>query len=69
MHSLARLVGWFVLAAGALLVFVGLSAWPPGGLMFALPFVFLLPGALLSILGVLLILLGRRRTGGTADGV
>jgi len=33
--------------------------WPPGGLMFALPFVFLMPAAVLWVVGLLLLRLGR----------
>jgi len=60
MRRFASILGWVAFAAAALLILAGLSAWPPGGLMLALPFVFLLPGAMLGVLGILLIVLTRR---------
>ncbi|MGB8240910.1 MAG: hypothetical protein WCE66_07755 [Azonexus sp.] len=41
-----------------MLVIIGVLTWPPGGLMFALPFVFLMPSGLLLI-GIPLLVLGR----------
>jgi hypothetical protein len=41
------------IAAG--LIMLGILSWPPGGLMFALPFVFLLSGVVLAIFGGVLV--------------
>ena len=46
MQGVLRGVGWFFLAAAAVLVVLGIASWPPGGLMFALPYFFLMPGVL-----------------------
>lgn len=59
MRLLARVLGWILIALGGLLTLVGLMTLPPGGLMFALPFVFLMPGALFLVIGALLVRLGR----------
>jgi hypothetical protein len=61
MWHFTSVLGWVTLVAAALLILLGLSAWPPGGPMFALPFVFLLPGAVLAVAGGILIFLGRQR--------
>jgi len=66
MQGVLRGIGWFFLAAGAALVVLGALSWPPGGLLFALPYFFLMPGVLLAIAEGLLVLLGRRR--GPGDG-
>jgi hypothetical protein len=47
----------FLLAAGLFLL--GVWAWPPGGLMFALPYFFLLPAAGLLLLGLILLIVSR----------
>jgi hypothetical protein len=59
MRRVARAVGWILVVLGGLLVLAAVATWPPGGLMFALPFVFLMPGALLAAIGGLLLLVGR----------
>jgi hypothetical protein len=60
MEAVARVLGWIAVVIAALLTFVGIAAWPPGGLMFALPFVFLMPAAVLWAVGLLLLRLGRQ---------
>ena len=62
MRKLARVLGWFAVIPGGLLVLIGVSTWPPGGLMFALPFVFLMPGGLLLLVGIPLLVLGHERS-------
>ncbi len=57
----ATVIGWVFLVIATALVFLGIANWPPGGLMFALPFVFLIPGILLTVIGAALVWLGRRR--------
>jgi len=59
MRRAARIVGWCLVVLAGLLLVAGLLTWPPGGLMFALPFVFLMPGALFGIVGAILLWLGR----------
>jgi hypothetical protein len=59
MKALARVLGWIAVVLAALLTIAGIAVWPPGGLMFALPFVFLMPAAVLWVVGLLLLRLGR----------
>jgi len=59
MRVVIRGFGWLCVMLAVLLVAAGLSALPSGGLMFALPYVFPLPGALLAVVGWLLLKLGR----------
>lgn len=53
-------IGWILGAVGCGLILLGIASWPPGGLMFALPFLFLLPGVPLAIAGAGLVLFARR---------
>jgi hypothetical protein len=57
----ATVIGWVFLVIATALVFLGIGGWPPGGLMFDLPFVFLIPGILLAVIGAALVWLGRHR--------
>jgi len=61
MRIVAAVIGWILIVAASVLLVLGVSSWPPGGLMFALPFVFLIPGMFLALLGAALLWLGRRR--------
>jgi uncharacterized protein (TIGR03382 family) len=61
MRLVATVIGWVFLVIATAFVFLGIASWPPGGLMFALPFVFLIPGIMLAVLGAVLVWLGRRR--------
>ncbi len=61
MRKVFRVLGWIFLSMGVVLVVVGLLCLPAGGLMFALPYVFFLPGTAALALGALLILLTRNR--------
>ncbi|MDP1890891.1 MAG: hypothetical protein Q8K55_08345 [Gemmatimonadaceae bacterium] len=54
------MTGRILLVLAALLVVLGIVSWPPGGLMFALPYVFLMPGVVLAVVGGVLLWLGRR---------
>ena len=67
MKAVARVLGWIAVAIAALLTFAGIATWPPGGLMFALPFVFLMPAAVLWVLGLLLLRVGRRPKAPSAE--
>lgn len=55
-------LGYVLLGFAALLAVVGLSTWPPGGLMFALPFVFFIPAAFFGLIGGALLWFGKRKT-------
>jgi hypothetical protein len=67
MRCVATVLGWILLASAGGLILLGISSWPPGGLMFALPFVFLIPGLFFAILGGALVWLGRRPTAADAS--
>ena len=60
MRRAASILGWIALVLATGLVLLGILAWPPGGLMFALPFFFLIPGVILGLIGLLLLWIGRR---------
>ena len=67
MRTLVRGFSWLMLGLGLLLCLLGILALPDGGLMFALPYVFLLPGiAFASIAG--LVLFFTRSTPGSRGG-
>ena len=59
MKRVALVLGWVILAMAAGLIMLGILSLPPGELMFALPFVFLIPGFVLGIIGAVLLWLGR----------
>lgn len=61
MRRVASMFGWIALALAVVLILLGIFTWPPGGLMFASPLVFLIPGVFLAFLGTLLLWLGSRR--------
>jgi uncharacterized membrane protein YvlD (DUF360 family) len=52
--------GWVAVVIAALLLLLGALTWPPGGLMFALPFFFIIPGVFLAVVGLLLLWIGKR---------
>jgi membrane protein implicated in regulation of membrane protease activity len=55
--TLARVLGWLMLGLGLVLCLFGALALPDGGLMFALPYAFLLPGiSFAGIAGLVLFL-------------
>ena len=59
MRSIPRAIGIFFLILGCLSAILGVISWPPGGLMFALPYLFFVIAAVFGIVGVLLLLLLR----------
>ncbi len=61
MKKVLRFLGWMFLILGLLLCLLGVLALPDGGLMFALPYFFLVPGIALTLIGGLLILLTRSK--------
>ncbi len=68
LRTLARVLGWIAVVVAALLTIAGIAVWPPGGLMFALPFVFLMPAAVFWAVGLLLLRLGRRPEASATEG-
>jgi hypothetical protein len=51
MRRVVRGLAVTALALAALLTVLGFAAWPPGGLMFALPYLLLAPAAILGVVG------------------
>lgn len=66
MTRVIRALGWIALGVAAILALLGLATWPPGGLMFALPFVFFLPAMILGLLGAVLLVF---TSGATQSGI
>jgi hypothetical protein len=62
MRRVASVFGWITLALAAILFLLSILTWPPDGRMFALPFIFLVPGVFLELLGTLLLWVGGRCT-------
>ena len=60
MRRSARIVGWALLTIAAVLILLGIMSGPPGGLMFALPFVFFIPGLFFALIGAGLLWFGSR---------
>jgi hypothetical protein len=58
-RRILRAVGVLALVLAGIFTLLGIAAWPPGGLMFALPYVCLLFAVLLVLGGVILLLLTR----------
>lgn len=59
MRLFARGLGWTFVSLAVLLGFAGIASWPPGGLMFALPFIFLFAAVLFGAVGAGLLRLGK----------
>ena len=57
---MAIVLGGILLVIAGGLLLLAVSSWPPGGLMFALPFVFLMPGLLFALVGAALVWRGGR---------
>jgi|GEM_PF-3938070 len=66
-----RFSGWLFFIIGLLLCFLGVLALPDGGLMFALPYFFLIPGITLTVIGGFVVWLARikRKPGTVPDPV
>lgn len=62
MVTFLRAAGWFLLFAGGALCFLGLMTLPDGGLMFALPYVFFIPGLSMAFFGFLLLQIRERES-------
>jgi hypothetical protein len=52
-------LGSTLLVFAAVLIALGAVTWPPGGLLFALPYLFLMPGVVLAVLGGMLLFIWR----------
>jgi lipopolysaccharide export LptBFGC system permease protein LptF len=59
MRRFLRIVGSGCLALAVVLLLIGITTLPSGGLMFALPYVFFIPGAILLAAGLLMRRAGR----------
>jgi hypothetical protein len=51
-------LGSALLVMAAVLAALGALTWPPGGLLFALPFLFLMPAAVLGVIGGMVLCTG-----------
>jgi hypothetical protein len=56
----ATVLGWILLVIAGGLTLLSILSWPPGGLMFALSFIFLMPGLLFALIGGALVWWGGR---------
>ena len=63
MHHVVTVLGWLLALGAGVLVLLGVLSWPPGGLMFALPYFFFFLAVLTGLPAALLIWLGRRLSG------
>jgi hypothetical protein len=68
MRRVVRGVAIAALAVAALLALLAVATWPPGGLMFALPYVFVLPAAVVALAGGILLALTRAPRGSSSPG-
>jgi len=59
MKRIFQSIGWIFLILGLLLDLLGVLALPDGGLMFAMPYFFLIPGIALTASGGFMILWAR----------
>jgi hypothetical protein len=59
MRTLIRVLGGFMLLAAGGMALLGIISLPPGGLMFALPFVLFGLAAILALIGAVLLKLSR----------
>ncbi len=56
MKRVVRLFGVVSLVIAFILGLLTLVTWPPGGLMFALPYFFLFPAVFFTIIGIVLLI-------------
>ena len=56
MKSISHGIGTLCLMIACLSAILGVISWPPGGLMFALPYLFFVIAAVFGMVGVLLLL-------------
>ncbi len=60
MRRVLRIIGAICFIIAGLLGILTLITWEPGGLFFALPFIFLWPGILFLLIGLLLVFFTRK---------
>ena len=71
MRRVLRALGWLSLALAAVFLILAVASWPPGGLLFVLPYLFLVVAVGLGLAGCVLLFLsraprGERSVGGAA---
>jgi len=67
MKTFLRITGWIFLVLGVLLCLLGLASLPTGGLMFALAYVFFIPGVILFIAGCICLLFSKTKKEPASD--
>lgn len=65
MQHVFTALGWLCALCAGVLILLAIVSWPPGGLMFALPFVLLVMAVACAVLAAGLLWLGRRIRGKT----
>jgi hypothetical protein len=60
--KIIRATGVLLLILAFLAATLGVISWPPGGLMFALPYVFFMIAAAFGMVGCILIMVGKVRS-------
>jgi hypothetical protein len=60
---ISRAVGTIFLILASFSAFLGLLAWPPGGLFFALPYLFFLAAVVFGVFGGIILLVSQRIRG------
>jgi hypothetical protein len=63
MKLLFRIIGTIFIIIACFWMILGFISWPPGGLMFALPYIFFVLALGFGVVGVLLFLVGRKPKG------
>ena len=71
MRRFFRVCGWLSLGLAVASLLLAVASWPPGGLFFALPYLFLMVAVALGLGGAVLLFLSRapreeRSVGGAA---
>ena len=59
MRLISRVLGSLALFLAGVALLLAIATWPPGGLMFAAPYVFLFLAIPLAVVGALLLFVGR----------
>jgi LPXTG-motif cell wall-anchored protein len=61
MRKIGKVIAILSLILASLLGFIGLMALPSGGLMFALPYIFLMLAGIFAFIGIVLLVLIRKK--------
>jgi hypothetical protein len=64
MRKIIRVCGVISAVVAAILGLLTALSWPPGGLMFAMPYFFLFPGVIFACVGIVLIIATRKKKDG-----